>query len=82
MQQENMGAQGDKAFELCLSKCIYDGTRPPPIGSSTERLEETPPRNEIVKGCKKTCAVSKEQLMTGKPKIKADVGAKLAETQE
>jgi hypothetical protein len=59
-----------KKFELCMSKCIYQGTRPPPVGSSNERLEETSSRSrgEIAFECKRGCAVTKGQLLTGKPK--------------
>jgi len=65
-------SKSDKAFQLCLSKCIYASTKPPPIGSSTERLEVTVPRGQVIKECKVECATTKEQLMMGKPKMKSD----------
>eukprot|EP01035_Chromulina_nebulosa_P018829 gene18829-24608_t len=61
-------SKSSKSFELCLSKCIFSETRPPPINSNAERLEVTKPRDEIIRECKKSCAVSKEQLLLGKPK--------------
>ena len=60
--------KSDKAFQLCLSKCIYSSTRPPEIGASTERLENTIPRNEVIKDCKLKCATDKSQLLLGQPK--------------
>lgn len=60
----------DKSFQLCLSKCLYANTKPPPVGSSTERLENTTPRNEVLRECKKGCATSKDQLLIGAPKKK------------
>ena len=62
----------DKKFELCISKCIFEETKPPPIGSSAERLEATKSRGEIIRECRVKCAKNKEQLLIGKPKIKAD----------
>ena len=64
------GTRGDKGFEGCLSKCIFNETKPPPIGSNTERLTVTRSRSEAVLGCKKICATTKEQLLTGQPKVK------------
>lgn len=61
------GSKTDKKFELCVSKCIFSETRPPPAGSSTERLEARE-RGPIIKECRKSCAKTKEQLMTGEPK--------------
>lgn len=61
------GSKTDKKFELCVSKCIFSETRPPPAGSTTERLEARE-RGGIIKECRKTCAKNKEQLMTGTPK--------------
>jgi hypothetical protein len=57
-----------KSFELCLSKCMYDGTRPPPINSDNDRLAVTKDRTEILRDCKSKCAVNKDQLLLGKPK--------------
>jgi hypothetical protein len=62
----------DKAFELCISKCIFEETKPPPLGASAERLEVTKPRGEIVRECRVKCAKNKEQLLIGKPKIKTE----------
>lgn len=59
-----------KAFELCLSKCVYQQTRPPPINSDNDRLQVVKERSEIIRGCKSECAVNKEQLLLGKPKQK------------
>ena len=68
---DQTGTKSDKAFELCLSKCIFEETKPPPVGSSAERLEATKSRMEILKDCKKTCAKTSEQLLTGTPKKKS-----------
>jgi hypothetical protein len=68
----NAGTKTDKKFELCISKCVFNETKPPPVGASTERLESTRTRGEILKDCKVTCATTKEQLMLGKPKPKQD----------
>lgn len=62
-----VGSKTDKKFELCVSKCIFSETRPPPAGSSTDRLEARE-RGPIIKECRKSCAKTKEQLMTGEPK--------------
>ena len=61
----------DKQFELCISKCIFEETKPPPVGASAERLEATKTRGEIVRECRVKCAKNKEQLLIGKPKVKA-----------
>lgn len=47
----------------------YSATRPPPLGASTERLEVTKPRSEILRDCRVKCAKSKDQLLMGKPKV-------------
>jgi hypothetical protein len=67
---DNTGTKNDKKFELCVSKCVFEETRPPPVGSSNERLEATSTRQrpEIIKACRKTCAKNKQQLMIGDPK--------------
>lgn len=65
---EKTEGKGSKAFELCLSKCIYAETRPPPINASVERLSVTKGRSEIIFDCKAKCAVSKQQLLLGQPK--------------
>ena len=66
------GTRSSKTFEVCMSKCIYQQTRPPPIGSSSERLEQSKSRGEIVTDCKMSCATTKEQTMVGKPKVRAE----------
>ena len=59
-----------KQFELCMTKCVFAETRPPPTGSSSERLEARKPRSEIIRDCKRKCAVTQDQLLLGKPKQK------------
>lgn len=56
------GSKEEKSFENCLSKCVFNETRPPPIGSSNERLEVTKSRGEIVRECKQKCAKNKDQV--------------------
>ncbi|KAJ1430098.1 hypothetical protein B484DRAFT_449048 [Ochromonadaceae sp. CCMP2298] len=67
-----------KVFELCVSKCVFNDTKPPPVGSDTARLEASRGRAEIIRDCRKQCAKNKEQLMLGKPKIKAPAAAAAA----
>lgn len=57
-----------KKFELCLSKCVFEETRPPPLGSSSERLEVQRSRGEIIRDCRSKCAKTPEQMLLGKPK--------------
>lgn len=64
------GTKTDKSFELCISKCVFAETRPPPVGSSNDRLEATKSRGEILRECRKSCAKTKEQLLLGEPKKK------------
>lgn len=64
------GTITDKKYELCVSKCVFSETRPPPNGADNERILTTISRTDIIKGCRKTCAKTKEQLYLGKPKIK------------
>ena len=59
-----------QGYSLCLSKCIYAGTRPPPQGSSIERLEVTPPRSEIIKDCKEKCVLKTGYVPPKKEKVK------------
>jgi hypothetical protein len=56
--------------ELCVSKCVFLATKPPPMGSDTQRLEETSSRTrvEILRDCRSDCATTKEQRLLGKPK--------------
>lgn len=61
------GSKTDKTFELCVSKCVFSETRPPPIGSSTDRLEAKD-RVSIISDCRKSCAKTKAQLLVGEPK--------------
>ena len=63
----SVGTKGDKSFELCVSKCVFAETRPPPIGSSSERLEAKD-RPTVISDCRKSCAKTKEQLLLGSPK--------------
>ena len=65
------GTKSDKDFELCLSKCVFRETKPPPAGSSAERLEVQLSRPEIIRDCKAKCAKTKEQLLLGAPKVKS-----------
>ena len=30
---EQIGSKNDKGFELCMSKCVFKETKPPPVGS-------------------------------------------------
>ena len=71
-KEGQQGTRSSKTFEVCMSKCIYQQTRPPPIGSSSERLEQSKSRGEIVTDCKMSCATTKEQTMVGKPKVRAE----------
>ena len=56
---ELKGTKKDPDFEACLSKCLYDCTKPKGV--------EQRSRKECLPECKKTCAKTKEQLMLGKP---------------
>ena len=53
-----------------ISKCVFEETKPPPAGSSADRLEAKKSRAEIIKECRKKCAKTSEQLMIGSPKTK------------
>ena len=53
------GTKKDPDFEACLSKCLYDCTKP--------KGAEQRSRKECLPECKTTCAKTKEQLMLGKP---------------
>lgn len=68
------GTITDKKYELCVSKCVFSETRPPPNGADNERILTTISRTDIIKDCRKSCAKTKEQLFLGKPKVKAAVG--------
>lgn len=53
------GTKKDPAYEACLSKCLYECTKP--------KGEEQKSRAECIPECKKKCATTKEQLMKGTP---------------
>ena len=67
-RDNSAGTKTDKGFELCVSKCTFAASRPPPVGSSTERLAVTMSRGEVITMCKNKCATTKEQTMIGEPK--------------
>ena len=54
------GTKEDPKYQACLSSCIYDCTKP--------KGDEQKSRSECIPECKKTCATTKAQLMTGSPK--------------
>lgn len=54
------GTKKDPAYEACVSKCMYECTKPKVDGQKT--------RQECLPDCKKQCATTKEQLMKGTPK--------------
>ena len=62
--------------------CTYVETRPPPVGASTERLEVTKPRSEILRECRVRCAKNKDQLLIGKPKVNAKTAQAVAATAD
>ena len=70
---DDKGTKTDKYFESCMSKCVFVETRPPPVGSSNDRLEAKKSRGEILGECKRQCATTKEQLLIGSPKKKVAV---------
>ena len=53
------GTKKDPAYEACVSKCLYECTKP--------KGEEQKSRAECIPECKKKCATTKEQLMKGTP---------------
>lgn len=65
-----VGSKTDKKFELCISKCVFQETKPPPVGSDSDRLEAKKTRQEIIKECRIKCAKTDEQLLLGTPKKK------------
>ena len=65
-----IGSKTDKSFELCISKCVFQETKPPPVGSDSDRLEAKKTRSEIIKECRIKCAKTNEQLLLGIPKKK------------
>jgi len=58
------GTKKDPAYEACLSKCLYECTKP--------KGEEQKSRAECIPECKTKCATTKEQLLTGTPIKKED----------
>eukprot|EP00611_Tribonema_gayanum_P000931 TRINITY_DN10701_c0_g1_i1.p1 TRINITY_DN10701_c0_g1~~TRINITY_DN10701_c0_g1_i1.p1 ORF type:complete len:140 (-),score=29.28 TRINITY_DN10701_c0_g1_i1:132-512(-) len=55
-----VGTKDDPKFQACISQCIYECTKPK--GSMTRS------RGECLPECKKNCATTKAQAMTGVPK--------------
>lgn len=53
------GTKKDPSYEACVSQCMYDCTKP--------KGSEQKSRQECLPECKKQCATTKEQLMTGTP---------------
>lgn len=53
------GTKDDPAFQACLSKCIYDCTKP--------KGSEQKSRSECLPDCKQQCATTKAQLLRGEP---------------
>ncbi len=53
------GTKNDPAYQACLSKCIFECTKP--------KGDEQKSRAECLPECKQKCATSKEQLMIGTP---------------
>ena len=54
------GTKDDPAYQACLSKCIFECTKP--------KGDEQKSRAECIPECKQKCATSKQQLMIGTPK--------------
>lgn len=54
----------DKAFQSCLSQCVYEATK---ITKGIGKVEVMD-RSEAFKMCKPKCATSKDQLLLGQPK--------------
>mmetsp|Transcript_3812 Transcript_3812/g.5036 ORF Transcript_3812/g.5036 Transcript_3812/m.5036 type:complete len:142 (+) Transcript_3812:106-531(+) len=53
------GTKKDPEFETCLSKCMYECTKPKGV--------EQKSRKECLPDCKKECATNKGQLLLGTP---------------
>mmetsp|Transcript_16838 Transcript_16838/g.39908 ORF Transcript_16838/g.39908 Transcript_16838/m.39908 type:complete len:148 (-) Transcript_16838:320-763(-) len=53
------GTKQDPAYEACVSKALYECTKP--------KGDEQKSRAECIPECKKLCATSSAQLMTGTP---------------
>ena len=67
------GSKTSRKFENCVSQCVFDETKPPPVGSGVDRLEAVDQKTAI-RLCRKKCAKTKAQLMMGNPKDKAAMG--------
>ena len=61
------GSKTSKGFEMCVSKCAFNESRPPPAGSSIERLEAKEQKT-IIRECRQKCAKTKAQSLIGEPK--------------
>jgi hypothetical protein len=58
------GTKKDPAFEVCLSKCMYECTKP--------KGAEQKSRMECLPECRQKCATTKAQLLKGEPIPKRD----------
>ncbi len=67
------GSKTSRKFENCVSQCVFDETKPPPVGSGVDRLEAVDQKTAI-RVCRKKCAKTKAQEMLGNPKDKAAMG--------
>jgi len=56
--ESKKGTKEDKGFQACLSKCLFECTKPPSTSSRAECYPE----------CKQKCATSDAQLLRGRPK--------------
>eukprot|EP00560_Eucampia_antarctica_P000462 CAMPEP_0197833002 /NCGR_PEP_ID=MMETSP1437-20131217/17229_1 /TAXON_ID=49252 ORGANISM="Eucampia antarctica, Strain CCMP1452" /NCGR_SAMPLE_ID=MMETSP1437 /ASSEMBLY_ACC=CAM_ASM_001096 /LENGTH=120 /DNA_ID=CAMNT_0043436721 /DNA_START=209 /DNA_END=571 /DNA_ORIENTATION=+ len=54
------GTKEDPGYQNCISKCVYECTKP--------KGDEQKTRLECIPDCKKECATNKAQLMIGTPK--------------
>ena len=59
MDPKVKGTKQDPGYEACVSKCLYECTKP--------KGDEQKDRKECIPICKKQCATTKEQLMVGTP---------------
>ena len=64
------GSKTSKKFESCVSTCVFDLTKPAPAGSGVDRLAsmQDMKEGEAIRLCKKKCAKTRAQQMTGEPK--------------
>lgn len=70
IQAAELDAKSTKKFENCLSKCVFNESKPPPAGSDAGRMELKKTRQEVITVCKQVCATDPSQLLIGKPKVK------------